>query len=212
MTDVPLETLNLKTRWPKLARIQEEVADLEARHRKASAKAATLRAGLPGARERDLRLAAEAVRSGRKAPAASHEDAGRAKLEAAEREAAVLQRALQAAQADYGALVAEHRDGLYRGVAEARRKIAARIAESARAALADYAKHEDFAYTLKGLAPPPPSLEDQPVQRLTQVVGGAVMTTRSAGPPRGEVEGLLAYLIGLEEPASAEEGEASGAA
>ena len=60
MTNVPLKALNLQARWPKLDRIQDEIASLEKRLSRAQSEAQQQhRAQLGAAHERDLAAEAE---------------------------------------------------------------------------------------------------------------------------------------------------------
>lgn len=192
-----LTTLGLEKRWPRLARLQTEIAGLEKRNREAEVEVMRLRAELGPAREKDLDAEAKAIRAGKEPPKSKHEPDVQRKLERAERDSAVMGRALQAAQTDLGTFLAKHQAELYRDVAVARSQIGARVAEAARAALVDYVRYEDLFYVLKNLTPPPPNREGEPVQRLTQsFIGGGVQTTQR-GPDRGEVEAMLQHLISL---------------
>ncbi len=69
--------------------------------------------------------------------------------------------------------------------------------------MSDYARWADLAHTVKGLAPPPPSVETGPPGSDEP---GVVRTTNSfigmfhaaqAGPNRGEIEAALSYLGSL---------------
>lgn len=203
-----LRQLDLESKWPRLARLQTEIAGLEKRSREAEVEVMRLRAELGPAREKDLDAEAKAIRAGKDSPEAKHEAEVKAKLERAERDSAVMSRALQAAREDLGHFLAKHQGELYRDVLAARAEIGAKVAESARAALAEYARYEDLHYVLKNLTPPPPSREGEPVQRLTQsFIGGGVQTTQR-GPDRGEVEAMLQHLISL---ASSEGGKDAAA-
>ena len=197
---INLQSLGLEKQWPKLARLQAEIASLEKRNREADMKANRLRAELAPAREQDLSLEAKAIRSGDKVPEPKHEPEVQAKLDRAVRDAAVMSRALQDAQAELSHFLGKHQGELYQDVAAARNEIASKIAEAAREALASYGRYEDLRYVLKDLTPPPEPIDPtQPAQRLTTVFAG-VQTTRSAGPDRGTVEGILSYLMGLAQP------------
>ena len=192
-----LQALGLESKWPRLARLQSEIAGLEQRNREVDVEANRLRAALGPARERDLDLEAKAVRAGGKVPEPKSEREVRTKLERAERDLAVMGRALQAAQTDLGTFLAQHQGALYEDVAQARAEIAAKVAESARVALADYVRYEDLFYTAKALQPPPQPVDSNaPAQRLTQAFIG-IHTTRSSGPARGDVEEALRYLVSL---------------
>ncbi len=203
-----LRALGLEKRWPRLARLQTEIAGLEKRNREAEVEVHRLRAELGPAREKDLNAEAKAIRAGKEPPDSKHEPDVQRKLERAERDSAVMGRALQAAQTDLGTFLAQHQAELYRDVQAARSQIGARVAEAARAALVDYVRYEDLLYVLKGLQPPAAPVEsDAPPQRLTNVIIGPVATHRT-GPDRGEVEQILTYLVSL----ASEEGGKDAAA
>ena len=99
-----LKALDLEKKWPKLARLQDEVRDLERHRLEAESKVAQIRAGIPGAREQDLNAAAKAIRSGAKSPTTSNEEEAKGRLAVAERNRDVMARAVEAAQSDVSQL------------------------------------------------------------------------------------------------------------
>lgn len=121
-----------------------EALTLEKRARQAEVEVSRLKAELGPARERDLDAEANAIRSGGKVPDATNEPKVKAKLASAERDAAVMSRALQAAQTDHGAFLAKHRGELFADVAERRAQIARDAAEAAGTALQAYGRYEDL--------------------------------------------------------------------
>jgi chromosome segregation ATPase len=194
MMQVPPEVLS---NWPRLKTLSEEVSSLEQQHAKAMSKASQLRAQLPAAQEQDLNDAARAVREGKDGGEPTNERKVQRQLESFQRDATVLQRAVAAAQHDRDAFVARHKAELYEDVQKFRDDLATQIAEHAKAILPSYGRYEDLHYTLKDLTPPPPPVDaDAGPQRLTQVLIGPTVTQRT-GPDRGQVEGMLAYLVSL---------------
>ncbi len=197
MSEIPLETLNLKSKWPRLAELQQEVVSLERQVERSTAEVQRLEGELVGARNKDLADGARAIRASRTAPSSTAEPKVQKKLDAAKRNRDVLAKALEDARSDLGALRAKHQHALFEDVRQARQKIAAEVAEAAARALQGFSRYSDLHYLLKDLAPPPPATDEQaPAQRLTQTFVG-LHTTTSDGPARGEVEGVLQYLISL---------------
>ncbi len=203
MESIPLKELGLESRWPELARLQEDLAKFQRRQQEAAARATTLEQQLPAMRARDIQAEVEALRKERKRPEPRHEPRAREELEAAERERDVAARVVQSLHEEIGAFMAEHQPAVYQDVLAARDDIGRQVAEHARAALAAYSRFEDLGRTLKQVRPAEPVPEDMPARRLTNAFAG-VIGTQSVGPARGEVEAMLAYLMGL---APAEESE-----
>ena len=196
MDNLNLKALNLQSKWPHLARLQDEIRDLEKHARAAEVEVSTRRAVIAPAREQDLDSAAKAVRSGAKSPKTSNEDEAKGRLQVAERNHAVMTRALEAARTDYGVFLQKHRAELFADVVEQRAQIARDAAEAARTALQAYGRYEDLFYTVKALQPPVEAVDNNaPAQRLTQTVIG-IATTQS-GPARGETEAALRHVIAL---------------
>jgi cell division protein FtsB len=196
MSDVPLKALGLEEQWPRLAELQDEVGDLDKRQQETVAEVQQLRAQLDPAREKDLDVEAEAVRSGKKAPAPVSEQKVKAKLEGAERNQRVLAKALEAARQDMAVLIGQHQTELFEDVAAVRSEIAAKVAKSAREALAGFVQWSDMHYTLKRLAPPAGSVEGS-VPALDSLTLIGAVTTQGSGPARGDVEQTLHYFISL---------------
>ncbi len=195
MEDLRLTELGLDKKWPKLARLQQEVEGLARQLERARAEAQQHRAQLGPARERDLRAEAEALRAGKKMPDPVHEPKVQAELEEAERRAARLERALQSAREEYAASFAEHQREVFDAVLEARHEIAEELARHATAALRLFGRHEDLARQVKQLRPAPVVDEGAPARPLTNAFAGVMTTQR--GPDRGHIEQVLTYLVGL---------------
>ena len=164
------------------------------------------------AKAQDNEEAAKAVRAGKPVPPAKHETKAKAAREDAERTLAAYQKALEGAQQDLNGYMAQHREAIYAALVEAVQRSDQELAHHAREAARRYAFREDAHYDLKALAPPPaPRDENAPAQRLsTSII--AIGTARSTGPARGEVEGILGYLAGLESPMGEPDSEEAGAA
>lgn len=202
---LPLKNLGLGKSWPRLARLQDELAGLQEHARQAGTEVELLQNQLAPARERDIDAEAQALRAGKEAPEPTHEPEIQRRLERARRDQAVYARAVEAATSDLGAFRTKHRAALFADVAKARQQIALEVAEAARTALAGFSKHEDLAYLIKDLQPPAGSEEATGPAGSTNVFLG-FQTTQQQGPARGHVEQTLAYLVGL-----ASAGEAGGA-
>jgi hypothetical protein len=198
MSEIPLESLDLKSKWPRLAELQSEVVSLERQLQKASAELQTLERGVAEAKNKDIAHEAHAVRSGKKPPTSTEEPQAQKRLDAAKRNRDVLSKALEDAQTDLALLRSKHQHALYQDVRQARQKIAAKVAEHAKEAFGGFSKYSDLHYLLRDLAPPaPPPDENAPAQRLTIAYAAGVQTTRSVGPDRGHVEQTLQYLVSL---------------
>ena len=201
MDFIPLRDLGLQKRWPRLAELQDELAGLQRHQQRAEGLASTLHNELPGARERDLVEAAEALRSGKDAPENVNEKAAEQRLERARRDAVVYRRAAEATMSDIGALRAQHQTALYRDVVEARDEIARKMAEAARTASSAFSRYEGLARLSETLRPPEAVPEITGPQKNTNVfMGFANMGQRV--PDRGTIEQTLAHLVELGEAAS----------
>ncbi len=196
MQEVPLRALNLDARWPKLAKLQADLAEFQQRQQKAAAKVATLTAQLPQARGMDIAAEAKAARETKEPPEPIHEPKAQRELDRAVRDRDVSAQVVQGLHEELGAFMAEHQPAIFADVVGAQNKLAAEVAEHARAALGAYSRHEDLSYVVRKLRPAAPTPENLPVQRLTQVVAG-IQTSRSSGPARGHVEEILSYLASL---------------
>ncbi len=208
VTNIPLKALGLEKRWPRLAALQAEISDLEGRLHKARGAVHQAQGQLGPARERDLQSAGKAIRARKAVP--EPEPAVQAELEAADRMAEQVSRALQSAREDLGNFLAAHQGALHADVVQARRKVADRLAEYARACLADYSRHEDLGRTVHDLTPAEPLVEGAPAQRLTTSIIGVNLSPQSSAPPRGRVEQVLQHLIALA-PAEEESGDDAAA-
>jgi hypothetical protein len=200
-----LKRYNLETKWPKLAKLQAEVSDLERERDKAQAEVMASEAAIAEAQAKDREADAAAIRSGKSLPKAQHQAKAEAARDNAERNLAAYQKAVADAQADLNAFIAEHRDGIRAAMVEALNRNDAELAHHAREAARRYAFREDARYDLKQFAPPPaPPDENAPAQKLSTTFIGPVTTQLAAGPNRGDVEGMLGYLAGLAPSSSAE--------
>jgi multidrug efflux pump subunit AcrA (membrane-fusion protein) len=209
MNDIPLKQLGLEKEWPRIAALQEEIESLTQQVGSANAELQRLEAALSVARNEDVAAQAAALRGGKAAPKTSREDKVKRELETARRNRDVLQRATEDAQGELAEYRAKHGAALYQAVLEARNEIARAIAEHARAAAARFGWWSDMHYLLKDLTPPAPSedTESAPMGNSMSVLG--VVSTRSSGPARGEVEAMLAYLTSLAPKEVQEESDAA---
>src|SRR5215203_4394079 len=160
--DVPLKVLNLESKWPELHKLQCEISDLEKRLHRARGAVHAAQQQLGPARERDLNAAGSAIWAGKKVPEPEHEPRVKTELEAADRTAEQVSRALQEAREDLGGFLAIHQADLHQDVLEARDQIGREAARAAQEAQRSYSRYEGLHQTLKGLAPPPPSIETGP--------------------------------------------------
>lgn len=192
--------------------LQAQIDSLEARSMEQQATVQRLRRALEQARESDLNGEAAALASGSDKPKPKAPTIER-RLDAAQHDAAVYERALTMAKNDLSRYYAAHVAELMGKLAQAKAERAREVAELAGpllAALRGFYATDDDAKTLRPyLAPPeetgPPGSE--PGQKITTVYGGAPMTTqnvfgadRIAGLARGELEQVVAALTNL--PAS----------
>jgi hypothetical protein len=193
---------------PDLEKLESTVSDLEAKHGQAQARVQSLAHKTGQAREDDLNREAAALNSGRKVPNAS-EPGLRAQLEAAGRDAEVLERRLRLAEGDRARYLSEHHAEILALLAEAHASEGERVAAAATealAALAAYHGAEDAARNLQRLHPAP-AAENVGGPESVSVVWGALTTRNYAGgPQRGDLEGTLQYLISLGAPTIVEGG------
>jgi hypothetical protein len=197
MTDIPLGSLNLESRWPKLAALQNEIADLEKRLHRARGAVHAAQGQLAPARERDLNEAGRAIRARKAVPEPEHEPKVQAELEAADRATQQVNHALREAREDLGAFLAAHQSALYRDVREARNDVAREAAEAAQAALASYSRYEEMRRVVKALTPAEQPDENAPAARLTNSFALTGIHTRQLGPARGDIEAALRYVANL---------------
>jgi hypothetical protein len=196
----PLELLGLAKKWRKLARLQNEVADLQARYQEAQQEAHVLAGGIQAAREQDLEAEVRATRAGKEAPTPHHEREAKAKLEGAERNRDVLERAVASATQDLAAFKAKHAAELYADIVAARQSVAARLSEPALQLLRDFDLYMELGYVEKNHAPPPPPADELAPGGNSFTVLGQLTTQRTSGPERGTVESVLRYLASLAQP------------
>ncbi len=109
MDTIPLKSLGLERKWARLAELQDELAGLQLVQQQAEAQASVLHNEFPGASERDLIEAAQALRAGGEPPSeGTHEKAVQERLERARKDAIVYRRAAEQVMSDIGALRARH--------------------------------------------------------------------------------------------------------
>ena len=191
-----LKRYGIADEFPKLARLEAEVADLERRRAEAEAAVFVARNAISGAREKDEQAAAQALRGGKAMPEAKHEAKAQAALEDAERTLTAYQKAVEGATSELAAFTAEHRTEIARAIVAALRDKAARLRELTAEAAPLYATIEDSKYDLKNLTPPPPVDHDAPARDSFTVIGP--VTSQAGAPQRGTVEEVLAHLASLE--------------
>ena len=192
-----LNKYGIAERWPRLRRLEEEVAELERRRGEAEGEVAAARNAIQAARERDAEAAGKAARAGKALPKPEHEARAQAALEDAERNLEAYQRAVVEAQGDLAAFIARHRAELHADTLSALRDKAQRLGELMREAAPLYATIADSRYDLKTLAPPTPPDENAPAVRNSfELIG--VLSTHGGGPNRGDVEQTFAHLASLE--------------
>jgi hypothetical protein len=198
---VPLSRFGLEKRWKKLAALQDEAQDLIDRYQEALAKVAALEQGREDARDKDLTAQAAALRrsSHDELPGPEHELALDKDLEGARRSMQALQRATEGAIADVNAYRAKHAASLAADIQEALSARASTLAEHARQAAAIYAEVEDGKALAQRFGPPPPPAQENTgeAQDTTVLIGPMSTGTVAGGPPRGEVEAVLAHLASL---------------
>ncbi len=204
----PLERFGLAEGYPKLTKLQREVAGLDARRLEAERGLVALRQAVSAAREKDSEAAGSALREGKDMPsfAARHEAEAQREVEGAERTVEALEKATSAAAQDLAAEQSKHSAALARDLTRARSEAAQRVSEQASSLLADLALFYGTEDTAKKFAPPASlgNLENAPARDIFMVAQAA----RPQGPQRGDVEQILAYLAGL----AASEAESSDAA
>jgi len=202
----PLERFGLAEGYPKLTKLQREVAGLDARRLEAERGLVALRQAVAAAREKDSEAAGSALRGGEDMPRPRHEAEAKREVEGAERTVEALQKATSAAAQDLAAEQRKHSVALARDLTRARGEAAKRVSEQASSLLADLGLFYDTTATAKKFAPPAALAQDEnaPARDIFMVAQAA----RPQGPQRGDVEQILAYLAGL----AASEAESSDAA
>jgi hypothetical protein len=185
---------------PELEKLETTVSGLEAKHGEASARVQSLAHKTGQAREDDLNREAAALNSGRKVPNAS-EPGLRGQLEAAGRDAEVLQRRLALAVADRGRFLSEHHATILGLLGEAHESQGQLVAEAAETALQGLLRRfaaEDAARELQRRHPAP-ALENVGGPESVSVVWGSLTTNNLGGVNRGALEGTLRQLISMGE-------------
>jgi len=203
----PLERFGLAEGYPKLTKLQREVAGLDARRLEAERALVALRQAVAAAREKDSEAAGSALREGKDMPRPRHEAEAKREVEGAERTVEALEKATSAAAQDLAAEQSKHSAALARGLTRARSEAAQRVSEQASSLLADLTLFYDTTATAKKFAVNPPVDENAPARDIFMVA----QASRPQGPQRGDVEQILAYLAGLAAsvPSEAESSDAA---
>lgn len=198
---IDLERYGLSDEWPALAKLQAEVADLERRRGEAEGRVQAARQALHDARDKDAQLAGAAIRAGRSVPEPKHAQKAQQQLEAAERVVLGYQRALESAQTDLAAFMAEHSEEIQRSVMQALRSDSQRLRELMSEAAPIFGRLMDSKYDLRALTPPTPPAEPSGPGRDTTDFGGVITRANAYAEPhqRGDVEAVLGYLASLED-------------
>jgi len=187
---------------PELAQLESTVAALESKHGEASARVQALGLKVHQAREDDLNREAFALNAGRKVPKPTEGHLA-SQLEGAQRDLQVLERRLALANSDRARYISEHHElilGLLeRAHAEEGGRVAA-AAEAALEALLAYHKAEDDARDLARLHPAPQEENRGGPESVSVVWGNLTTVNATGGPPRGDLEGTLRYLVSLGSP------------
>lgn len=184
---------------PELARLEQAVAALEREHAEASAKVAALSNKVAQAREDDLNREAAALNNGRKVPKPKEPEL-RSELEGAQRELEVLERRLTLAGSDRSRYIQEHHEELMRLLAQAHAAEGEKVAEGASRVLEDllrYFKCEDDARAMTRLVPAAAPENTGEPQKTVAVWGSMTTQNVTGGPRRGDLEGVLRYLVSL---------------
>lgn len=189
----PLDRFGLAEGYPKLTKLQHEVAELDARRLEAERGLVALRQAVSAARESDSEAAASALRAGRDMPRPRHEAEAKREVEGAERTCAALQKATSTAAEDLAHEQSKHSAALVRDLSRARGAAAKRVSEQASSLLADLGLFYDTVATAKKFTPPASLDENAPARDIFMVA----QASRPQGPQRGDIERVLAYLAGL---------------
>jgi hypothetical protein len=198
---------------PELQRLEQVVADLEQERTEALGRHAQLVQEVAAVREDDLNREAAALNAGKKRPK-PREPALRSQLEGVERELEVLERRLALAQADRARFIQSNHERLAALLMEAQASEGERVAEGASQVLADllrYFKCEDDIRGLRRLVPAPVEENRGAAEQSVTVWGNLTTRNITGGPPRGDLEGALRYLVSLGETTVVGE-DAEGAA
>jgi hypothetical protein len=196
---LPLGRLGLMEKWPKLGKLQDEVASLDKRRQEAESAVVAAKDAVPRAKELDATSVAKALRSGKAMPEAKAEAKAQAALDSAERTLAAFTKATADAAQDLEQFKAKHRDELLADLTASRRENASEMARLAPELSSRYARDFELADLIKKLAPPAtPAESDLPARSTTTFIGVESMQT-VAGVPRGTVEQVLTHLASLEQ-------------
>ncbi len=195
---MPLAPYGLADRYPKLARLQDEVFGLEKRRIAAESAVTTARNSIEQAKDRDAEAAAKALRSGKDMPKPRHAEEAQAAREGAERALAALTKATADAAQELEAFKAKHRASLLADYMAARRENAAEMARLAPELSSRYGQDFALADIVAKLTPPPEAVEfSGPARSTTSVIAGVQTLQSVAGVPRGTVEQVLSHLGAL---------------
>jgi hypothetical protein len=198
---------------PELQRLEQVVADLEQERTEALGRHAQLVQEVATAREDDLNREAAALNAGKRLPK-PREPELRERLERAQRDLEILDRRLALAQADRARFIQSNHERLAAMLMEAQASGGERVAEGAAKVLENllvYFKAEDDIRALRRLVPAPVEENTGALERVTAVWGSLTTRNITGGPPRGDLEGTLRYLISLGETTVVGE-DAEGAA
>jgi hypothetical protein len=198
---------------PELQRLERVLATLEQEYTEAQGRHALLVQEVAAVREDDLNREAAALNAGKRTPKPK-EPALRSQLEGVERELEVLERRLALAQADRARFIQSNHERLAALLMEAQASGGERVAEGAARVLENllvYFKAEDDIRALRRLVPAPVEENTGAPERVTAVWGSLTTRNITGGPPRGDLEATLRYLISLGETTVVGE-DAEGAA
>jgi chromosome segregation ATPase len=198
---------------PELQRLEQVVADLDQEYVAAQGRHAQLVQEAATAREDDLNSEAAALNASKKPPKPKEPEL-RSQLEGVQRELEVLERRLALAQADRARFIQSNHERLAALLMEAQASKGERVAEGATRVLENllvYFKAEDDIRALGRLVPAPVEEYTGAPERVTAVWGSLTTRNITGGPPRGDLEATLRYLISLGETTVVGE-DAEGAA
>jgi hypothetical protein len=196
---------------PDLAKLESTVSALERAHGEASARVQSLAHKTAQAREDDLNRVALALNAGRKPPKASEPDL-RQQLEAAGRDAEVLERRLRLAEGDRARYLSEHHAEILALLGQAHESEGQRVAAAAETALQGLLRRfaaEDAARDLQRRHPAP-AAENVSGPESMSIVFGSITTRNVSGENRGALEGVLRQLVAMGDATVIEGGAEDG--
>ena len=183
----------------------KQTQDLIDRYQEAAALVANLEQGRAEARDKDLDVHAQAIRTGADVPdEPEHEAALDKELAGAIRTRDAFQRAVEGAMADVASYRLEACSRLQQDISAALDGRSQELAKHARAAAALFAEYEDGQLVAKRVGGPRQGAPENSGAPMDSAVLIGPMSTRtiSAGPARGDVEAVLSYLASLGQPAT----------